>query len=297
MPTDALLSKLQSQAERELIETVLVPLFGAMGFDRVSLEGGAHESGRDIVCWGRDEFGDTRAVAVQVKRFRPSARASSPESLAITLQQLERALESPLILPDGTSRPPTSAILVTPFALSQAALMALRGRIAELHQRRVSIVDGPKLAELVSRYLPALANFLSSADVAETKSTIPPTRASSPLDAQKPERGLLDFLAALRADIDRRIGPSEPIDPALCFVIMSFSSNPSLQTSMRRPSSRRLSDWDIAAKGSTSSSSTTASPSASSQISASLGWWSLISPKPGPTATMSLVLLTHFAKK
>ena len=43
MTGSALLTALQSQTEHDLLQTVLVPLFGAMGYERVSLEGGAHD--------------------------------------------------------------------------------------------------------------------------------------------------------------------------------------------------------------------------------------------------------------
>jgi hypothetical protein len=228
MPGNTLLTALQSQTERDLTETVLVPLFGAMGYERVSLEGGAHESGRDMVCWGSDELGEPRIVVVQVKHFRPDTRTASPRSLMILLQQIEQALESPLALPDGTSRAPTSAILVTPFVLSQAALSAFHSKLAHLHQRRVSIVDGPRLAELVGRYLPALASRLSGSEMPAVKRDATTPAAGILPIRQGPGGELLDYLSALRADIDRRIGPSEPIDRILCFVIMSFSSNPVL---------------------------------------------------------------------
>lgn len=230
MTEDLLLAALQSQTERTLTETVLVPLFVAIGYHRVTLEGGSHEAGRDIVCWGTNELGETKIAVVQVKRFRPDAQVSSPRSLRATLFQIEQSLEHAVTLPDGTTRSPTEAILVTPFPLSQRTLNTVRHELPRLHQQKVTIVDGPKLAALISAHLPLLAGRLMDPDQSKRRAD---DAASRHGDAQTGDdqryADLLDFLSAMRADIDRKIGPTDPIDPELCFVIMSFSSNPVLR--------------------------------------------------------------------
>lgn len=146
------------------------------------------------------------------------------------LFQIEQSLEHSLTLPDGTTRPPTEAILVTPFPLSEKTLDTVRGELFRLHQRRVTIIDGPKLAALISTHLPVLAGRLMepARSKRQTNDAIRRRGGSSTANTQR-DPDLLDFLSALRADINRRIGPADPIDPELCFVIMSFSSNPVLR--------------------------------------------------------------------
>ena len=222
---DPLLTALQSQTEFDLLQKVLVPLFSALGYQRVTLEGGTHESGRDLVCWGVDEFGEPKIVVVHAKRFQPNARTQLSQSLMTLLPQLDQALETALVLPDGSKRLPTAAIFVTPFSLNQQTLYAVSSGLAERHRRRTTIIDGVKLAELISQHLPALALRLSS-DCARAQQA--PYVSPSPVAGHRSESDLVDFLAALRTDIDRRIAPAEPIDSQLCFVIMSFSANPVL---------------------------------------------------------------------
>ena len=231
MDEDTLLAALQSQTERDLTESVLVPLFGALGFHRVILEGGPYEAGRDIVCWGTNALGEPKIAVVQVKRFRPDPRVGSPRSLRAILIQIEQSLEHSLTLPDGTTRFPTEAIVVTPFPLNQRTLDSVRELLPRMHQRRVSIIDGPRLATLIRAHLPVLASRLVGTDrpALPAEDTTRHLGGASADERQGGDSGLLDFLSALRADIDHKIGPSDPIDPELCFVIMSFSSNPVLR--------------------------------------------------------------------
>jgi hypothetical protein len=79
-PMDSLLRRLQKLSELELLESVVVPLFASLGFDRISIVHGPTESGRDLVCWRRTAFGQEEVFAVQVKGFRPSMAAASSRS-------------------------------------------------------------------------------------------------------------------------------------------------------------------------------------------------------------------------
>src|SRR5579859_6895528 len=101
MDEQRLVDRLQSLSERDLLERVMPPLLESLGFSRVDLVHGPHEMGKDLVCWRQDAFGRPEVTAVQVKRFRPSAKVSGQTSFRTVIHQLRLGLEEPIRSVDG----------------------------------------------------------------------------------------------------------------------------------------------------------------------------------------------------
>lgn len=220
MSQHALLSKLQAFTEADLISYVIVPLLESLGFGRITLEAGAYERGRDIICWRSDPLGGDQATVVQIKQHLPAGAAISH-----TLVQLTQSLSEQITMTNGRRMAPTSALLVTPSPISQHTLEDIARRLEQLSLRNVTIIDGPRLSSLVSERLPGLAARLVRGQSAVARAARPDAAVVSMDDGSS---RLIDVLASIRADIDQCLAPTEEIDKRLCFVIMSFSSNPVL---------------------------------------------------------------------
>jgi len=99
--TKKLLSRLQEIPEQELTSNLLIPLFHALRYERVDYHGGQNEGGKDIICWGKDEFDDIELAVAQVKKYKPTARAADKKSFGGIVTQLQQAAEKKVPHLDG----------------------------------------------------------------------------------------------------------------------------------------------------------------------------------------------------
>ena len=231
---EELIRRLQDLSEADLIGTVLVPLLRELGYERVAVEGGAFERGIDIVGWRTGEFGDSRATVVIVKRFRPTGKVGSSQSLRGLLDQVGTALESRVPQPDGEQRVPSSVLLVTPYGVQRRALESGLNKLRGLSQANVTLIDGPRLADLIFKYMPQLAAQLAGV-AGEVRTEEPPAKTQVAVVGHAAKAGTRalsdtdrDYLVALYHELGHRIGPTDDTDPNLCFVVISFSGNPVL---------------------------------------------------------------------
>jgi hypothetical protein len=225
MTEQELLDRLQALPERDLTERVVAPLFQSLGYSRVVREHGPHERGRDLICWREDVFGRTEVAAVQVKTLSPSTRTLGRAPAREVVLQLTEALHLPVANVDGTSYLPAQAILVTPYSLSAYILDYFAAQIHQFGGSRIVLIDGPRLATLLRQNLPRLVDALLGVEPGGSIGG-PATLFDT---TQVPmRRNVVDFLAALREDLARLVGPEDIADPRLCFVIMSFSRKPLL---------------------------------------------------------------------
>jgi hypothetical protein len=232
MNEQSLINRLQSLSERDLMERVIAPLLESLGFSRVDLVHGPHEMGKDLVCWRQDTFGRTEATAVQVRRFRPSAKVSGQTSFQALIHQLRMGLELPLNSIDGTTHRPSQVVFVTPYPFSSQIVEAYSSQLQDI-SRHIVFLDGPRLAGLLRQHLPNLVKALVGTETGSPSRMIPTLgidfgiSSSSTLSTSR-GKAIIDFLAALQQEIGRLIGPEDISDPLLCFAIMSFSKNPVL---------------------------------------------------------------------
>ena len=160
---EMLLEKLQELSEFQLTNNVLLEVFKALGYDRVYYTGGPSEEGKDIVCWGVDELGDTELATVQVKRYKPSRTASDKRSFSGLVTQMSQSLEKPLPHVDGKNYLPAVAYLVTPYCIDTLALKSRFEGFQSIGPHRLKIIDGERLIGILKKYLPHLvATILGS---------------------------------------------------------------------------------------------------------------------------------------
>jgi hypothetical protein len=157
---EILLARIQSIKENTFTQTVLVPLFKSFGYAQVEFHGGTAEEGKDLICWRRDELGEVELAVAQVKRYRPSRKAKDQRSFSEIVTQICQCLELPVPYSDGKTYLPSSVYFITPYPLDTLTLESRFSKVAALKQARLKIIDGPKLATLVSDRIPTVASDL-----------------------------------------------------------------------------------------------------------------------------------------
>ncbi len=60
--------------ERDLTIKILIPLFKAMGYDKVDYHHGPYEGGKDLICWKKNELQLLTLTVVQIKKYKLSAK-------------------------------------------------------------------------------------------------------------------------------------------------------------------------------------------------------------------------------
>lgn len=201
----ALLAAFQALQENDLSQRVLVPLFRALGYTKVDFHGGPYEDGKDLVCWKTDEIGDTQCAVAQVKRCKPSAVASDPNSFSEVVNQLAQAAEKPVPHTDGQQYLPSPVYFVTPFPVDTRALQSRFEGLAALRGARVKILDGPKLVALVEDKLPDVAAELRGVDASLVATLSPQLTNSDLINALHagPPRDISRFYADLEFGVGR----------------------------------------------------------------------------------------------
>lgn len=152
--TKKLLSRLQEIPEQELTSNLLIPLFHALRYERVDYHGGQNEGGKDIICWGKDEFDDIELAVAQVKKYKPTARAADKQSFGGIVTQLQQAVEKKVPHLDGRQYWPSKLFFITPFVVDTRALQTRFEAYEALKPRRVKIIDGIFLVELLKKHVP-----------------------------------------------------------------------------------------------------------------------------------------------
>jgi hypothetical protein len=155
-----LLIQLQQLSERDLTRDVIEPLLLTFGFSRIDSHGGPYEGGKDVIAWRTNELGEPELAVVQVKLGAPSARADSSRSFAGLLTQLQQAAEQPVQHIDGKTYLPTHIYFFTPEPVDTRTLQTRFEAYQSLRHRGIKIVDGHKLAELLARNCPQIAERL-----------------------------------------------------------------------------------------------------------------------------------------
>lgn len=128
----------------------------ALGYHVVENHGGPYEHGRDIICHKLDEFGERTTTVIQVKRLTNSAAArsgSDDPTFSELVTQLSQAGEKVVPTLEGVATP-SQVILITPYPVDARSLQSRFEAYSALRTRNLRIIDGAKLASLVSQHLP-----------------------------------------------------------------------------------------------------------------------------------------------
>ena len=167
---EVVLLKLQKLSEKDLVGRVVFPLLERFTFSSLELRHGIYEKGIDVLCIKKDELEDIELTAVQVKKIKFSGNASKSGHLYNVLNQLGQCLEEPIKLKDGTIRHADKVWLISPYILNISALEASFQKYINDRSRRIKIIDGIKLIELLYKTFPEILNELGDKFAAYTKS-------------------------------------------------------------------------------------------------------------------------------
>ncbi len=144
--------------EEEFRELVVVPLLEAMPLKQVRATHGGFEAGKDIICAVTEVFGAIEYYAFVLKVGVITSKASDSESLREIVHQVEQALDTPAILPDGTEQMISRAYVICNHSFNQQALLLSKTRLKDVHGK-VRVLDLPQLLDLLSEYLPDLLEY------------------------------------------------------------------------------------------------------------------------------------------
>lgn len=162
---DIALTNLQALTEADLTKRFLVPLFKNFGFDRVDYYGGQYEGGKDLICWRNDELKMVELAVVQVKKYKPTVPSADTKSFSEIVTQLQQASEKKIPNIDGIEYQPSLLYFVTPYTIDTRALQSRFEAYSSLKPRRVKIIDGPLLIDLLSQKLEPLYRNLVGKNV------------------------------------------------------------------------------------------------------------------------------------
>jgi hypothetical protein len=158
------LGALQGLSEAALTTQYILPLLAQLGYRRVDYHGGPYESGADIYCERTDELNETVLIACQVKKLVVSASASKSTSFAGLMSQLRVASHKKVPSLEGVARSPNSVWFITPFPIDVRSLESWLEEDELLATRRVRVIDGVKLAELLRVHMPTVYAMLRGID-------------------------------------------------------------------------------------------------------------------------------------
>lgn len=150
-----LVEKLINLSEKDLTEKVIMPVLKVIKYSKVEYFGGVYEEGKDIICWGYDEFEQIFLAVAQVKKIRLTAVASDDKSFLEVVRQLEQCCEMEVPnVDDGMNYLPTKIYFFTPYPIDTRALMTRFKGYQRLKERQVQVIDGDFLAKQVEKKLP-----------------------------------------------------------------------------------------------------------------------------------------------
>ena len=159
--TTAAVNALIALSEEDLQRRVICPLLAALGFDNIRDHSGPRERGSDLVATKLNEFNRLELFSIQIKRWKPDAKAASSRSLGHLINQLGQALKEKVVNP-LTLKPerPHRCLFFTPFAVPSRAHEDFNARLQDVVNAGAELVDGPALVRLLIERSPAtLAAF------------------------------------------------------------------------------------------------------------------------------------------
>ncbi|MGR3981743.1 hypothetical protein [Pseudoalteromonas sp. 1181_04] len=152
--------KMLELKENDLTKRILIPLFKNLHNGKIEFVGGGPEKGKDILFTVENAYGDLELTAVQVKKVKPNADASSTNSMQNIITQLHQCKSEDAILDDGSEQTVDHLIFITPYIITQRVLDIHKGAISEAVERNVRIIDGDRIIRLANKKCPNLFDCL-----------------------------------------------------------------------------------------------------------------------------------------
>lgn len=170
---EKLIKAIKNYPENNLTKNIIIPLLEAIGYNKVEFFGGTSEEGKDIVFWEQDPMGDTFLNVAQVKHFKftnPSNKSSSFQTVA---NQLAVCFNKKIPHSDGFTHKPSKVWLITTHEIDSKTLLTFYDDSPTIQQDKIRIIDGAKLADLITEKAPELIKDLLGIDF-EIKTKLTP---------------------------------------------------------------------------------------------------------------------------
>ena len=153
------LAFLQSMKEDDLTRTVLIPLFGRLGYVDPIFHGGTHEEGKDLIAFKHEPFNKLAVLVAQVKRFKSARSTAKSVEWGRIVHQLRGAWSKPVAYKDGQKHLPTEVAFITPYRVD---IRLLEEQFEQVQLGKITIIDGAALYAEIQRTWPTLLADIGS---------------------------------------------------------------------------------------------------------------------------------------
>jgi hypothetical protein len=168
---------IQQMSEKQLRESVLVPLFEAMGYHGVHVyHGGSLELGKDIIMWKEEGVAERLNYAVVAKAEAINGKVSGKGSFSEVLTQVNQCFGTRYFDPKSLKDIEVDrCIVVTSKTFPKEAQNAIRGQLRNSHLDKVTqFIDGDELWRYFERYLGARTVLAKLSGIRETLEAVDP---------------------------------------------------------------------------------------------------------------------------
>jgi len=173
--------------EASFTKKVVMPFLAEQGYSRVEYHNGPTEKGKDIICQKDDGFGGRESLVVQVKAVPLNSNTSSQDSFQQLTAQLFLAFNERITNVNGETKKPDKIVFASSYPVNVKQLESCNETFKQLTEKGLIVLDGVKLAELITNRHEKLYLSLSGAELSpETYLTENPTN--------------LPLLSALKSD-------------------------------------------------------------------------------------------------
>jgi len=157
------LKAMQKMKEDDFSKYLIKPLFESMGFYRVDFYGGPYESGKDLIAFVEVPVNKTLSYAIQSKKIGEESNTSEKVILGDLVFQLRQCFTNSIKLHNGEEIIPDQVYLASPYQISIRLIDEIHGML-KIDGKKIEILDGPLVINLLKKHKPTLLEKLLSVD-------------------------------------------------------------------------------------------------------------------------------------
>ncbi|WP_434585368.1 NACHT domain-containing protein [Klebsiella sp. R390] len=157
------LKAMQKMKEDDFSKYLIKPLFESMGFYRVDFYGGPYESGKDLIAFVEVPVNKTLSYAIQSKKIGEESNTSEKAILGELVFQLRQCFTNSIKLHNGEEIIPDQVYLASPYQISIRLIDEIHGML-KIDGKKIEVLDGPLVINLLKKYKPTLLEKLLSVD-------------------------------------------------------------------------------------------------------------------------------------
>lgn len=147
--------------EDNFTKIILLPLFQAMGYDRVEFNGGPNERGRDLIAQkDNPPLPDPKTVYVQAKKIKNSSKAAGGAAFDQLCHQVRQCLNEPVTDIHGKEYKADEVFIVSPNQVSSRFIDEIKSFFVSADNQKIHLIDGVGVLRLVEKYKPELIELL-----------------------------------------------------------------------------------------------------------------------------------------